>query len=104
MEFALFVVEILAAYSFSFFPGAKTFKIFSCFRDIIIQLNNYLPLINIIDRDIKIDAIGLLIIQLPLFLYLLTFNKGHVRDILSARYKPHYYFDGFGSILMGQHI
>ena len=64
MKFASFVVKILSADSLSFFPGAKAFKIFNCFRDIIKQLNYDSPPPNSINSDIDKNAVGILIVQI----------------------------------------
>ena len=66
VEFASFVVEVLATYSFSFFPGAKTFKIFSCFRDVCVQLKYYFSLLNPIYSDLNKRTISLPIMHVPL--------------------------------------
>ena len=66
VEFASFVMEVLATYSFSFFPGAKTFKIFSCFRDVSVQLKYYFPLLHPIYSNLNKRTISLPIMHVPL--------------------------------------
>ncbi len=66
MKSISFIVKIIAALSFSFFPGAKTFKIFSCFRDVSVQLKYYFSLLHPIYSDLKKRTISLPIMHVPL--------------------------------------